>query len=185
MWAPTPLTAYQWISEWSAYTKPVGSGPTDSLTEQTRCQCCSVADSRVVCAKGKGRWSLPAPKHNPTAPISTEELPTAVVPLSWSPIITLVRRADAVREEFHHRSPLSHLSESPLSGLAAGYGAPSCSPAWEGTVSFLWIVFSSSVLLLLAPWLLPQHGSPGLVPLSGVPHLSPSAHKKVRQQIIP
>lgn len=57
-------------------------------------------------------------------PINTEERPTAAVVLSWSSIITLVRRADTVRGELRHRSPLSHLSESPLPGLAAGYRAP-------------------------------------------------------------
>lgn len=138
-WSELPhLSAYQqWISECSAHTKPAGSGHMDGLTGQSQCQCCSLADSRVVCAKGEGRCSLPIPKDNPTAPICAKEFPTAVVPLSWSSIITLVRRADTVRDGLHHRSPLSHLSESSLSGLAAGSGAPSCSPAWEGTVSFL------------------------------------------------
>lgn len=87
----------------------LGSGHTNGLTRESCCQRCSLADGRVMCAKGQRRWSLPGPKDNPTAPTDTEERPTAAVLLSWPAITTLVRRADTVRGELHHRSPLSHL----------------------------------------------------------------------------
>jgi len=75
-----------------------------------------------VSAKGQGSWSLPS--RDPTAPTSTEECPTAAALLRWSSVTALVTGADTVSDELHHRSPLSHLSESPLSGFAAGYRAP-------------------------------------------------------------
>lgn len=92
----------------------LGSGRTYGLSGETCGRRCSLADSRVLGAKGHGRWNLPIPKDNPTAPISTEECPTAAVLLGWSPVITLVRKADTVRSELPHRSPPSHLGESPL-----------------------------------------------------------------------
>lgn len=62
------------------------------------------------------------------------------------------------------RQTLSQVtSESPLSGLAAGYRAPSCSPAWEGTVSFCELSFLPASCCC---W---SHGSLRLASLWGAP----------------
>lgn len=134
-----------------------------SLSRETCCRRCSLADSRVLGAKGHGRWNLPIPKDSPTAPISTEECPTAAVLLGWSSVITLVREADTVRSELPHRSPPSHLGESPLAWPCRWLQSPR-----------LWTSVGRSRLLSVNPLY-------SIVPLPLVPQLLPHSTSCARR----
>lgn len=132
-------------------TRGLGSGHMHGLIRETCCQGCSLAESRVVCAKGQGRWRLPSPKDNPTAPINPEEWPTAAVLLIWSPGQNSRHRQRQAPSEVISESPQWVTSAWPCHFLRTPQLQTSV-----GRSSLLSVNYLYSVVLLLVSHLLHQ-----------------------------